>query len=455
MRSYSKGAEVLEPDGDTSVDVDRPRWNPLTRLAFRFGFVYFGLFCLIFPQILFVFTGYFTTLVPDSWIVGLWRPLGPIIEWAGRRIFGTDVALNLMSGSGDQKFIWAFVVCLLIVAVVATVAWTALDRHRPNYQRLNAWFLIFIRLCLGGQMLWYGLAKAIPTQMPEPSLTALLQPYGEFSPTSVLWNQVGSSPVYQILLGCAEVLGGLLLFLPRTATIGAMLSLVSMAQVFVLNMTFDVPVKILSLHLVLLSMVVLAPQARRLADMLVLQRPSEPATQPDPFRSRRVRAIAVAVQAVLGIWIFTGGVHMGMKYWDQGGGGTPEPPLYGIWTVSEFTMDGYPVPPLTTDENRWQRLVFDISGTTYQRMDGTLVPTLTNVDTAAHTIVVSGPPATPDAQPAPIANFTFDQPTSDLLRLTGQLNGKPVTITLEQVDLDRYPVHRGGFHWVQEYPNFR
>jgi hypothetical protein len=69
-------------------------------------------------------------------------------------------------------------------------------------------------------MLWYGVAKVIPTQMAAPPLTALLQPFGDLSPASLLWLQVGSSHPYEIMLGAAEVLGGLLLFLPRTATLG-------------------------------------------------------------------------------------------------------------------------------------------------------------------------------------------------------------------------------------------
>lgn len=446
------GTEVLDRE-DSALPPERPtRWHPLTRIAFRFSFVYFGLFCLLFAQILFVFTGLLAESLPDNAVLWQFRTLRPIVEPAGRLFFDTDVVLREDSGSGDQYFIWSFVFCILIAAVVATVIWTVLDRRRPNYRQLQSWFLLFIRMCLGGQMLFYGFAKMIPMQMPEPTLAKLLQPYGEFSPASVLWNQVGSSPTYEILLGCAEVLGGLLLFLPRTATLGAMLSLVSLAQVFVLNMTFDVPVKILSFHLLLLSMVLLAPQARRLANVLVLNRPSEPATQPDPFRSNRIRWIAIALQIALGVWVALGFAQIGLKYWDEGGDGGPKPPLYGIWTVSEFTQDGVPVPPLITDETRWQRVVFDISGMSYQKMDGTLVPAIAAVDADAHRISVSAPSV---AQPTQIADFTFEQPVPDRLTLDGQLNGRPVAITLQQVDLNSYPLRGRGFTWVQDYPYFR
>lgn len=449
------GTEVLDRPDSVIPLGGSARWNPLARIAFRFCFVYFGLFCLLFSQIPFAFAGLLVDSLPDNAALWEFRVMSPVIEWAGRGFFDAEVVLREDSGSGDQWFFWSFVFCLLIVAAVVTLIWTVLDRHRPNYQRLQAWFLLFIRICLGGQMLLYGFAKAIPTQMPEPSLAKLLQPYGEFSPASVLWHQVGSAPTYEILLGCAEVLGGLLLFVPRTATLGAMLSLVSLAQVFVLNMTFDVPVKILAFHLMLLSMVLLAPQARRLANVLVLNRPSEPATQPDPFRGNRTRWIAIALQVALGVWMALGFVHTGLKYWNEGGGGSPKPPLYGIWTVSEFTQDGVPVPPLTTDETRWQRVVFDVLGMTYQKMDGTLVPVVPTVDTAAHTIAVSAPPQRPDAQPSSIAMFTFEQPAPDRLTLNGQLNGHPVTISLQQVDLNSFPLRGRGFNWVQDYPYFR
>ncbi len=435
------------------------RWNPLTRFAFRFCFAYFGLFCLMFPQFLWVYTGVLKDKLPELAILGFLYPLSPIWEWVGRHVFGADVELHLDSGSGDQAIIWVFVFCVLVVALGAAVVWSVLDRRRPNYHRLNAWFLLAMRLCLGGQMLWYGMAKVIPTQMAEPPLTALISRYGDFTPMAVLWFQVGSSQPYEILLGAAEVLGGLLLFVPRTATLGALVSLVSMLQVFILNMSFDVPVKILSGHLLLISLVLLAPQARRLANVLVLQRWSEPARQPEPFRSRRVRWFAVGLQAVLGLWVLAGGIQEGLRFWNEGGGGTPKPELYGIWTVSEFSRDGQVVPPLTTDQNRWRRLVVDVTGMAYQKMDDSLVPVVGTVDTEAHTLTLSASPgANPgvmaEATPTQIASFTFTQETPDRLRLDGQLDGHTVTLSLEQVDLDSFPLRSTEFKWIQDYPAF-
>jgi hypothetical protein len=338
---------------------------------------------------------------------------------------------------------------LAVLTAAVTLVWTVLDRRRTEYTRLHTWFLVFIRLCLGGQMLFYGMAKLIPTQMPEPPLSALLQRFGELSPASLLWLQVGSSHPYEMALGAAEVLGGLLLFLPRTATLGVLISLVSMIQVFILNMTFDVPVKILSFHLLLLSLVLLAPQLRRLADVFVLGRPAQFATQPPLFDTARANRNATALQVAIGIWMLAGTALGSWTAWNEYGGGAPEPGLYGMWAVTEFQRDGAPAPPLLTDENQWQRIVFDSSGAVaLQKMDGSLLPVDANVDNGARTIELTGPQA-------PLGTFTFERSTPEKLVLAGTVSGEPVTMTLLREDPQRFTLLNRGFHWVQEYPYFR
>ncbi|WP_067848296.1 DoxX family protein [Nocardia lijiangensis] len=443
--------EVRERDGEDVVDPSL-RWSLPARIGFRFCFTYLMLFCLTFAQILFVFAGVAMRWLPDSAIRWQMEAVEPVARWTGEHVFGVDAVIH-ESGSGDQTIIWVLIFCMLVVAAVGTVIWTVLDRRRTDYAVLGRWFVTFLRLCLGGQMLWYGFAKAVPIQMPYPSLTTLLEPYGNLSMTDVLWNQVGASPSYQVLLGIAEVLGGLLLFWPRTATAGAMLSLVSMAQVFVLNMTYDVPVKILSFHLMLISLVVLAPQARRLANVLVLERSSEPATQPSLFRSVRANRIAAALQVALGLWTCSGAAWNAWDAWHEYGYGAPKPALYGIWNVTEFTVDGHPLPPLTTEPTRWQRLVFDTFATSYQRMDGTFVPALADVDTGARTLTMTAPPTAPDSQPTRVATFTFERPEPGRLALRGDLGGRPVTLTLEEFDLNEFPLRGERFHWIQEIPN--
>jgi hypothetical protein len=98
---------------------------------------------------------------------------------------------------------------------------------------------------------------------------------------------------------------------------------------------------------------------------------------------------------------------------------------------------------LTTDQNRWQRVVFDEPEVvTYQRMDGELVPSPVEIDAGTITL------------PELDARFTYDRSASDRLRLDGRLGGRRVTMSLERVDLNTFTLRSRGFHWVQEYPYF-
>src|SRR5579863_9950866 len=100
-----------------------------------------------------------------------------------------------------------------------------------------------------------------------------------------------------------EIAGGLLLLFPRTVTLGSLVSLADMTFVFTLNMTYDVPVKLLSFHLILLSLFLLAPRLQSLASFFLLDRATEPTPRTRLFRSLRANRIALAVQVVFALWL--------------------------------------------------------------------------------------------------------------------------------------------------------
>ncbi len=419
-------------------------WSPAKKVAFRFTFAYTALFCLTFAQITFVFFGAAGDLLSDNAILWQMKALAPVMEWVGRNVFGVDAVLDVNSGSGDQTAIWIYLFLIAVVALVVTALWSVLDRHRPDYARLWSWAAMVLRVALGGQLLFYGFAKFIPSQMPPPPLASFLEPFGDFSPASVLWLQVGSSPVYEMLLGSVEVLGGLLLFWTRTATLGAIVSFVAMVQVFILNMTFDVPVKILSFHLVVFSLILLAPQMRNLMELFVFGRAANPVTPPALFTRNRLNRTAAGVQVVLGIWVAIGAAQISWSGYQEYGAGAPKPELYGIWSVQDFRVDGRSVPPLTTDEKRWQRVVFDIGGaTTLQMMNGALVPVPAEIDD--DTLQMQ----------QPLASLSVDRPDDDTLVLAGELDGTPTTIVAHRIDLDALTLRSRGFNWVQDEPYFR
>ncbi len=414
-------------------------WRPATRVVFRFALVYLGLYILT--------TQMLTSLVRlPAWgfpeLCAL-PPLQAPVTWVASHLFGvTSPLVVTASGSGDKTFDWVLVFCLLAIALVATAAWTILDRRRENYSALHRWFHLFVRFALGSTMVAYGATKAIPLQMGAgPSLGRLVEPFGYFSPMGVLWSFMGASPAYQSFTGCAELLGGILLFIPRTATLGALVCLADTVQVFTLNMTYDVPVKLMSFHLVLLSLFLLAPDAARLAKVFL-------APRPPLLGGARADRLACIAQVVLGAYLAGISGYGLRQQWTLYGGGAPKSPFYGIWSVEQMSVDGKVLAPLLTDHDRWRRIIFDSPRrAAFHRMDESVDLYRTDIDLDRKSMVlIAG--NTLDRK----SKIVFQQPAADRLVLEGDMDGHRVQMQLLLEDRQKYPLVNRGFHWVQEYP---
>ena len=428
------------PAVEAPVQTPVTRWSPITRIAFRFCFLYFSLYVLL-TQML---NGLLQLPVPRLDRMLLAEP----VQWVARNIFGVTQTLVIFSGSGDKIYDWVLAFCMLVIATIGTVAWSIVRRRKVSYVGFHKWFRLFLRFALGSTMVSYGAAKAIPLQMPYPPLQRLLEPFGHFSPMGVLWYSIGASRPYEIFTGCAELLAGILLFIPATATLGALVCLACTIQIFTLNMTYDVPVKLFSFHLILMSLFLLAPDARRLLNVLVLNRPAGPSPVPPLGRTRRAWRIAAALQVVFGIYLVGMNMNQSVQGWTTYGGGSPKSPLYGIWNVTKMEIDGVERSGLVTDYDRFRRVVFDNPARmSFQRMDDTFVGFGNTIDTNAKTLKLMRQP-----NAAPVGTFAIQQPAADRMVLDGVMDGKKMKLQLELFPREKFLLVTRGFNWIQENP---
>jgi hypothetical protein len=415
---------------DPTAPVPVPHWRGATKVLFRFCAVYFTLYVICTQMI----SGLITW--PNGGVpnLGVVPPISTLVFWVIRHVFHDTRTLAMQGGSGDKMYDWVLVLCLLTIAAVITILWSLLDRKRPNYERLQRWFRVFLRFGLGSTLISYGAAKAIPLQMPYPPLTRLLEPYGNFSPMGVLWYSIGASRPYEIFTGCVELLCGILLFIPRTQLAGAALALAATAQVFTLNMTYDVPVKLFSFHLVLMSLVLLVP------DMLKVCR---------SVLYHRARWIGTAIQVAIGAYLIGLAMYGSVQRWHGPfGGGAPKPPLYGIWVIDKMTIDGVERSPLVTDYERWRRVVIQYTtNITFWRMDDTPLTMPAKVDVAAGTITL-----TRANDPNWKSVLAISQPTPERLVIDGEISGKKLHMETSYFDPKRFLLNSRGFNWIQEAP---
>jgi uncharacterized membrane protein YphA (DoxX/SURF4 family) len=417
-------------------------------------------------------------------LVGMWGVpsipayealLHKIVVWFGGHILHLKHAITIFpedSGGTDPAYSYIASLLFLVVAAIATVVWSALDRKRIAYPKLNQWFLLYVRVVLAIAMLSYGANKIMPAQMPPPSLTTLMQPFGDLPPYRLMWNFIGSSPTYEIFAGSVETLGGILLLIPGLSTLGALVSLGALTNVFMMDWCYGVPVKFWALHLMLLAVLVLLPDATRLINLLVLHRPTEPEQARPLFERRWLNGLVWVLQWAVGIHLLVttvGMSRMSVQGTARIGEGNP---FYGIWTVDEFAMDGQVHPPLMTDKLRWQRMIFSSAQTlSIQDMNGQIAPYALSINARKGSLLIarlntdhtSSPwwsewywqPVsydTPDPawRSRAYAEFTYSQPQGDAMVLDGAANGHQLHLALKKEQREFLLKTSPGPSWIKE-----
>jgi hypothetical protein len=418
-------------------------WSLPRRVAFRFVFSYVLLYALPFPL----------DALPWGWgdqIGGAWLSLwGEPVKALGRVLFGLDVAALATTGSGDSTYSYLQVLLFALLAAAAALVWSLLDRRRADYARLADWLRVYVRMYVAVILFSYGAAKVIKGgQFPYPPPSRLLQPFGDASPMGLLWTFMGASASYNFFTGAGEMLGGLLLIARRTSLLGALVCTAVMGHVVALNMSYDVPVKLFSLHLLAFSMLLAAPDVPRLLDFFVRNRPVPAADLRPLLADRRRHGVAVGLRTALlllvAAWLVRSEHQSSLQYGD----GAKKPPLFGAWSVDEMTVDGVVRPALLTDTERWRWVVFDRPQViAILTMDDRRERYALAADYAAHRLTL-----TERNGKAAKGAFDYHHLAADRIEMQGSFEGHRIAAMLRRVPLKDQRLLSRGFHWINEVP---
>ncbi len=447
-------------------------WSPLTRIAFRFLFLY----------VAFAFFSAILQLVPLLGMVGYWhdQAVQPFYAWIGKVVFGLEITV-FPNGSGDTTYNWVQSLSHVVFALMGAAIWSVIDWRRASYPWLKDGLWIVMRFVLASAMFGYGINKVFGLQFPEPGMQRLLQDYGDSSPMGLMWTFMGASQPYTMFAGWMETIGGLLLCFRRTQLVGALWTAGVMANVFVLNMCYDIPVKLYSLHLLLLALVIAAPDMQRLLRMFLLNKPVPRADLRGPWTKPWLRRTAFGVKLA---WV---GFTVPFMFWQMSemryvyGSLAPKGELDGTWEVVEFRKDGIELPPLVTDETRWryftiidrpdwkQAIVTHMKGVNGRwRLEikgDTESASATTASEGAGASIESGPTkgalelremtvaAGDDATKAPLAGtLAYTRDSEKSLRVTGEIAGTRIEAVCERREPKDFLLMNRGFHWINEIP---
>jgi len=406
-------------------------------IGFRFIFSYLVLYTFAFPF-------YY---IPYSWYV-----LEPVnylytylTDWMGALLFGESYnVFNPDTGSGDTSYKYAQAVVFLMLALIATVVWSVIDRDRPGYRKLPVILTTLVRYYLAATLISYGVVKIFPLQFPVPQGMMLSRTYGESSPMGLLWTFMGASRLYSAFTGTGELVAGILLLFRSTRLIGAVLSTFVFIHVFVLNLAYDVPVKLFSFHLLLLSVFLAAPLAGNTIKLVGTDEPPLAETMFPRWYPEKVRWFLIAVKGILILLILVQPAYDAFLR-DQelraAAASSSQPEIYGIYTISRFTRNNEPVQDGGLP--RWKELKLAASGIEVVYGDGATVQWLSSIRSKKLRM------ASKDLGTYGEFDLVME---GDKLSLTGKLNEDSLRIEARQTGRYQAPLLDRGFHWVNEEP---
>ena len=328
---------------------NRQSWNLTSKILFRFAFIFILSFILLKNNGAYPF---FVVIVKP--VISLFQHLPP---WFAKNVLRYQYDYSIYTnGSGDTSYDWVSLLILLIVAILGCAIWSILDKKRSNYNRLYYYLTVFVRYYIAFMLINYGAIKLIHTQMPPPSLNRLMQPLHEMSPMGLAWTFFGFSKGYNFFMGIAEIMAVLLLF-RRTVVLGALITMATSINIMTVNYFYDVPVKMVSTALFLLSLFLLLPNIKSLFTFFVSGQATELIKIHKPTYTKKwinktylgLKILFISLFALTQVSIFLNRPKMMAHYYKKSS-------LAGIYKIQHKGDNTKTIP------NDWSYIIFEYEG---------------------------------------------------------------------------------------------
>lgn len=416
---------------NNSTSVDTTRWTFGKKIIFRFAFVFITCFIFLFNN------GSIPLLnLINRPFVNLMHKFTP---WFSKNILDYQYDYSIFTnGSGDTSYNWVTLLIVVSIGILGTLIWSLIDTKRNNYNQCYYWLTVLIRYYVAFMLINYGISKLAYAQMPPPGLTKLMQPLGEFSPMGLAWNFFGFSKGYNIFIGLLEIMAGLLLF-RKTMVLGALIALATSLNIMAINYFYDVPVKMVSTALCILTLFLVLPYIQSLMKLFLkgestqleqIKRPN----WSNAWKNRTVsisKVLLITLFVSLQIFSFLNLQKLMVQYFNKS-------PLYGIYEIQANPEKRMSIP------QDWSFMIFEYEGKVIVRDHFYNAKQIgVGLNTAEKKITLNN------------NDFDYKRERNGDLILKIILNDQMEEIRLKKRDPKTFELMNRGFNWIQEYPHNR
>lgn len=181
--------------------------------------------------------------------------------------------------------------------------------------------------------LWeYGWIKLVKMQFYLPEPNTVYTPLGWLSKDIAYWSVIGSSRTYVIFLGVTELIAGTLLLIRRTRFLGLLLAAGVFVNVLMVNIAFDISVKLFALTLLAMTTVLLCGYPNQWRYLLQLPvRPRVSVAKPESAWKRWGRALVLSL-------IVLETVYPSVRSGSLNDDAAPRPAFHGAYAIRDHVQ---------------------------------------------------------------------------------------------------------------------
>ena len=291
-----------------------------------------------------------------------------ITTWFGETFLGWEFNMKRLMKGFDSKYDFSRFLLIAVLSVLGATIWGVL-KGRLQRIKVKTWIITIIRYHVGLTLILYGMSKVLMLQFGEMDLLNLEDKIGSYTGMSFLWKFMSYSAFYTKATGYIEVFGGILLLFRRTTFFGAIISFVAMVNVVIIDIGYDVSVKMFAIHLLLMVVVLISYDIGKIIRFVVFNKAVEGVRYPSLFSSKQMKIKYVLKGGILIYFIISQFYFFNTRL-DREKQENQHPSLTNVYVIKKQVVNGNDIDSIpTSDSKKWDNIVINGSS----RLNNTMV----------------------------------------------------------------------------------
>lgn len=297
-------------------------------------------------------------IIPDVgyYFSGLFKPLA---LFTATYLFGVQNPVpELIS---DSALLYANTFNLILLSGVFSLLFNRFYNNTTYYNHIFYWFVVAMRYYLALQLFVYGFNKIFKWQFYVPEPNTLFTTVGDSYKDILYWSSMGSSWWYTFFSGLIEVIAGVLILFQRTLILGGLLSIAIMLNVFMINIGFDISVKLYSLFLLMVSFIILIPYNKKIVQFFFHHQQIDHSYAGRISTGMSLNTYRI-VKTIVVLWLMADSTFIYFSTGNFNDDKAQRPPFHGAYEVETFVENNDTIPPLNNHWARWKRIFIHSRG---------------------------------------------------------------------------------------------